>query len=191
MAELMLFHHALGLTDGVRSLAETFRRAGHTVHTPELFEGKTFSVVEDGVAHAREIGFDTVLERGVGAAEGLPDELVYAGISLGVMPAQQLAQNRPGAKGAVFISAAMPVSEFGGPWPSGLPLQIHLKESDPWVIDEDLSAARELADTIETAELFLYPGDQHLFADDSTADHDKMATSMLTQRISGLLDRIA
>ena len=191
MAEIVYYHHAMGLTDGIRSFADQLRAAGHTVHTPDLFEGKTFPTVDDGVAHAREVGWDTVLERGEAAAADLPAELVYMGYSLGVMPAQKLAQTKPGTKGAVLISAAVPLSEFGGTWPSGVPLQIHLMDADPWVVDEDLPAARELADAIETAELFLYPGDQHLFADDSAPDYEEAAASQLTQRVLGLLDSIS
>src|SRR5439155_26010635 len=123
------------------------------------------------VAYARGGGFGTIGERGRLAAEGLPDELVYAGFSLGVMAAQMLAQTRPGAKGALFFSAAFPASEFGESWPRGVPLQIHMMADDEWV-DEDLPAARELGETVDGAELFVYPGDRHLLADNSLPDYD-------------------
>ncbi len=132
MAEILLFHHAQGLTPGVISFADQLRAAGHVVHTPDLYDGKTFDTVEDGVAHAQEVGFDTVIERGVRAADGLPERMVYAGFSLGVMPAQSLAQTRPGARGALLFHGALPPSEFGGPWPQDLPLQIHIMEDDKW-----------------------------------------------------------
>src|SRR5215212_681288 len=74
MAELLLFHHAEGLTPGVL------------------------------------------------AAEGLPEGLVYLGFSLGVLPAQMLAQTRAGARAAVLFHSCVPASEFGG-WPPGVPLQ--------------------------------------------------------------------
>jgi dienelactone hydrolase len=188
MAEILLFHHAQGLTAGVRSFADELRTAGHVVHTPDMYEGKTFADIDAGVAHAREVGFGTILELGRAAAEGLPSELVYGGFSLGVMPAQLLAQTRAGAKGALLFSAALPLSEFGGTWPEGVPLQIHMMEDDPWV-DEDLPVARQLAETIDGAELFLYAGDAHLFADSSLPDYDESAAALLTQRVLGLLAR--
>jgi dienelactone hydrolase len=189
MAELVLYHHAQGLTKGIRSLADEIRDAGHTVHTPDLYEGKTFDQLDAGLAYAKEVGFGTILERGKAAAEGLPNELVYAGISLGVMPAQALAQTRPGAKGAVFISAAMPPSEFDDPWPEGVPLQIHMMEDDEFVAEGDLDAAREL-ETSSNAELLLYEGNKHLFVDASLPDHDEGAATDLIERVLSFLDRL-
>ena len=188
MAEVLLFHHAQGQTPGFLAFTDELRAAGHTVHAPDLYDGKTFPSIDEGVAYAKEVGFDTILERGRLAAEGLPSELVYAGFSLGVMPAQLLAQTRPGAQGAMLFSAAIPASEFGGPWPEGVPLQIHMMEDDPWA-EEDLPAARELEETAG-AELFLYPGDQHLFADDSLPDYDEAAATLLKQRVSDFLDKV-
>jgi len=190
MAEILLFHHAHGQTRGFLTFADDLRAAGHVVHTPDLYDGKTFADLADGVGYARHVGFDTILERGRLSAEGLPDGLVYAGFSLGVMPAQLLAQTRPGAKGALLFSAAIPPSEFGGSWPSGLPLQIHMMEKDEWAL-EDLPAARELVDAVDGAELFLYPGEQHLFADSSLPDYDEGAATLLGQRVLGFLDAVA
>src|ERR1700754_3923974 len=113
MAEILLFHHALGLTTGMTEFADRLREAGHTVHTPDLYEGHTFRTVEEGVGYARDTGFGTVLERGVRVADDLPSGLTYAGFSLGVMPAQKLAQTRPGAQGALLLEACLPPSEFG------------------------------------------------------------------------------
>jgi dienelactone hydrolase len=187
MAELLLFHHAQGLTAGVHAFADELRAAGHVVHTPDLYEGRTFSDLDDGVAHARQIGFPTVTERGRRAAEDLPNEIVYAGFSLGVMPAQLLAQTRPGARGAVFMHAAAEPSEFGGTWPAGLPLQIHTMEDDDW---GDVAIARELAATIDSAELFLYPGDGHLFTDSSLPAFDEKAAAVLEERVLHFLDAL-
>lgn len=189
MAEVLLFHHAQGQTSGFLAFADELRAAGHTVHTPDLYDGKTFASLDEGVNHARQIGFGTIGERGEEAAAGLPAELVYAGFSLGVMPAQKLAQTRPGAKGALLFSAAFPASEFGGPWPQGVPLQIHMMEEDEWAM-EDLPAARELVETVEGAELFLYPGDRHLFADSSLADYDEPATAQLKERVLAFLKNV-
>lgn len=186
MAEILLFHHAHGQTEGFLAFADELRAAGHVVHTPDLYEGRTFADLDDGVAFAREVGFDTIAERGRLAAEGLPNELVYAGFSLGVLPAQMLAQTRPGAKGALLFSAAFPASEFGDAWPSGVPLQIHMMESDAWA-EEDLPAARRLTESTEGAELFLYPGDRHLFADRSLPDYDESAATLLKRRVLDFL----
>ena len=141
MAEILLFHHAQGQTPGFLAFADEFRAAGHLVHTPDLYDGRTFATLDEGVGYAKQVGFDTILERCRLAAESLPNELVYAGFSLGVVGAQMLAQTRPGAKGALLFSAAFPASEFGGSWPAGVPLHIHMMEADEWAI-EDLPAAR-------------------------------------------------
>jgi dienelactone hydrolase len=192
VAEVLLFHHAQGLTSGCVAFADELRTGGHVVHTPDLYEGKTFAELSEGVAYAEEIGFDTVVERGRLAGEALPPGVVYAGFSLGAMPAQMLAQTRPDAKGALLFHSCLPPSEFGGPWPKGLPLQIHMMDGDEWVLppNEDLAAARHLDETVEEAELFLYPGDRHLFADNSLPDYDQIAARLLRQRVLSFLDNL-
>lgn len=191
MAEILLFHHAQGLTPGVAAFADELRCAGHTVHTPDLYEGRTFPTVEEGVAHAGEIGFGNVLERGVRAADDLPTDLVYAGFSLGVMPAQKLTQTRPGARGALFFHSCLPVAEFGSAWPAGVPVQIHAMDADPFFIDEgDIDAARALVAEVHSGELFLYPGNQHIFADSSLASYDAGATALMTTRVIDFLGNV-
>jgi len=142
MAEVVLFHHAQGQTAGVFAFADERRAEGHAVHIPDLYDGRTFLTLDEGVGNAKQVGFDTLAERGRLAVQSLPNEVVYAGFSLGGMPAQMLAQTRPGAKGALLFHAAFPTSEFGGPWPQGVPLQIHMMEADEWVQEGDLDAAR-------------------------------------------------
>ena len=188
MAGVVLFHHALGLTPGIVAFADDLRRAGHTVHTPDLFQGRTFTSVEEGVGHAREIGFSEILARGVRAVDRQPAELVYGGFSLGVLPAQKLAQTRAGARGALLFYACVPVSEFSPSWPDGVPVQVHAMDADPFFVDEgDIDAARALVDEAEHAELFLYPGDQHLFADSSLPSYDADAAALLRQRVLDFL----
>jgi dienelactone hydrolase len=189
VAEVLLFHHAQGLTAGVLAFADELRAAGHVVHAPDLYDGNTFDDLDEGVGYAKQVGFGTILERGRAAAEGLPDELVYAGFSLGAMPAQMLAQTRSGAKGAVLYHSSIPPEEFGGEWPEGLPLQIHIMEGDPWA-DEDLPVARQLDEEVESAELFVYPGDRHLFADSSLASYDENAASLAGQRVLTFLETV-
>jgi dienelactone hydrolase len=192
MAELLLFHHAQGLTAGCLSFADELRAAGHLVHTPDLYDGKTFAEPTDGVGYAEQVGFGTIIERGQLAADSLPNEIVYAGFSLGAMPAQMLAQTRPGTKGALLFHSCVPTSEFGGSWPQGVSLQIHMMDADEWALppNEDLDAARQLDETVESAELFVYPGDRHLFADNSLPDYDESAATLLKQRVLGFLDSI-
>lgn len=191
MAEILLFHHALGLTSGVTALADRLRAGGHTVHTPDLYDGKTFETVAAGVDHARSIGFGTLVERGAAIAEELPADLVYAGISMGGMPAQNLAQNRAGARGAVLFETSVPAEEFGGAWPAAVPLQIHAADADPEFVDSgDIDAARELVAAADDGQLFLYPGDQHLYTDESLPSYDAAATELTTKRVLEFLARV-
>ena len=188
MAEVVLFHHAQGLTPGVVAFADELRGAGHTVHTPDLFDGRTFDSIEAGMGFVRELGFGEVMNRGASAVAGLPADLVYAGFSLGVVPAQMLAQTRAGARGALLFYSCVPVSEFGESWPTGVPVQIHGMDADPYFVGEgDIDAARALVEQADEAELFLYPGDQHYFADSSLPSYDAEATALLTKRVLDFL----
>jgi dienelactone hydrolase len=192
MAEVVLFHHAQGLTTGVRDFAETIRAAGHTVHTPDMYDGHTFETLDEGMAYAREVGFETVVGRGVSAAEALPTEVAYAGFSLGAMAAQQLAQARAGATAAVLMEACVPPSEFGGDWPDSVPVQVHGKDADPFFAGEgDVDAARALVAEATDGELFLYQGEQHLFADNSLTSYDAESARLLTERVLAFLDRVS
>ncbi len=182
MAELVVFHHVQGLTPGIESFAESLREAGHVVHAPDLFEGRRFDSLEAGLAYVQQIGFAEVIARGVAAVQELPQELVYAGFSLGVLPAQLLAQTRPGARGALLMYACAPVAEFGDRWPEDVPVQIHAMNNDAEFIGADLEAARELVAQAREAELFLYPGSEHLFADSSLSDYDEAAAASLLER---------
>jgi dienelactone hydrolase len=184
MAEVLLFHHALGPTDGFAAFAGELRAAGHTVHTPDLFEGRRFATLEAGVGYAEEVGFAEIVARGERAADSLPRELVYAGFSLGVVPAQKLAMTRPGARGALLFHSCVPVSAFGGVWPAEVPVQIHGMDADPIFVDEgDVDNARAIVASSPHAELFLYPGSQHYFADSSLPSYDAAAAALLLRRV--------
>ena len=191
MAEVLLFHHVQGLTEGVRRLADELRAGGHTVHTPDFFDGATYASIDEG--------FAALKARGPGAQDawadevvaGLPAAIVHLGISLGVMPAQRLAQTRPGAAGAVLLEACVPPSEFGGRWPDGVPVQVHGMERDPFFgLEGDLEAARDLVASVDDGELFVYPGDVHLFTDSSLPSYDEAATRLVVERTLGLLARV-
>ena len=191
MAEIVLFHHVQGLTAGVRAFADELRAAGHTVHTPDLFDSRTFPTLEEGIAYAGTVGFGTILDRGVAVAESLGQNMVYAGFSMGVMPAQKLAQTREGARGALFFNSCLPVSEFSAAWPDGLPVQVHGMDADPIFAEEgDLDAAQALVDSTDQAELFLYPGNVHLFADSSLPTFDKASTELMTSRVLAFLAKL-
>jgi len=190
MAEILLFHHAQGQTRGFLALADRLREAGHTVHTPDLYDGRSFETLDKGIALGREIGFGTLLDRGTAAADPLPDGLVYAGISLGVMPAQKLAQTRPGARGALLLEACVPPSEFGA-WPDGVPVQVHGMDGDPFFAGEgDIDVARALVEDVVDAELFVYPGDRHLFTDASLSTHDEESATLVERRVLEFLARL-
>ena len=189
MSEILLYHHVQGLTEGVQSFADGLRQAGHTVHTPDLFDGRIFETLEDGMGFAREAGFGALAERGVAAADDISPDVVYAGFSFGVMMAQQLAQTRDGARGALLMYSCLPVSEFGAAWPADVPVQVHGKEADEFFL-EDVDAARALVESSDQAELFLYPGEEHLFADSSLQAFDPAAAALLTERVLAFLERI-
>ena len=188
MADVVLFHHAQGLTSGVQEFADRLRAAGHSVHVPDLYEGQTFGTLEEGVSYADRVGFQTIAERGEAAARDLPAAAVYAGFSLGVLPAQLLTQTRPGARGALLVHSFVPVSVFESPWPAGVPAQIHAMDADRFFVEEgDLEAAREVAEMAGDVQLFLYPGDRHLFADSSLTSYDEAAAKLLLERALGFL----
>jgi dienelactone hydrolase len=187
MTDVVLFHHAQGLTPGVTALADDLRSAGHTVHVPDTYEGRTFDDLEQGIGHAQEVGFGAVMERGVAAAQQLPAEVVYIGISLGAMPATMLAQTRPGAKGLVMLHSAIPPHEFAPEWPAGVPVQIHTSRGDEF---GDAEEADGFVAAVPGTELFLYDNPNHLFVDSSLAVHDAEAAAQVRERVLAFLDRL-
>ncbi len=193
MAEVLLFHHIQGLTEGVRAFADQLRAGGHTVHTPDLFDGQIFDSIESGFAYTRSLEEGAIDERVNAAVDGLPDDLVYAGISYGVPPALQLTVKRPGARGLLMLESAMPIAgEWAvGPFPDGVPLQIHGAEGDEY-FGEDRPFADEAVALLgaERAELFVYPGEQHLFTDSSLPSYDAEAAALVTERTLAFLDRL-
>lgn len=185
MADVLLFHHVCGLTAGVEELAERMRSGGHTVTVPDLLEGRTFATVDEGVEYVEAVGFDTVVARGVAAAEGLPEDLVYVGTSLGNMPAMRLAVQRPGARAVVCLEGIVSPTHYGA-WPVGLPLQAHAKRDDGWAEVPILETVVSDCD----GELFLYDGGDHLFTDSSLPAYDGEATGLVTERVLALLARL-
>ena len=195
MAEVVLFHHVQGLTDGVRAFAAELGKGGHTVHTPDLFDGQRPASIDDGLELVQRIG-DEELDRRINAAvAALPPGLVYGGFSFGGATAQGLAQTTPGARGALLYESCVSLTADWsfGLWPEGLPVQIHGMEADPFFAEEgDLEAARELVAIVgpKLAELFTYPGDLHLFTDSSLSSYDQAATALVIRRSVEFLDKL-
>lgn len=185
--DIVVFHHAQGLTPGIEAFADALRSEGHRVIAPDLYDGSTFDSLDAGVAHAESLGFDTIIERGMAAAAEVSSDAVYVGFSLGVMPAQRLAQTRPGARGAILLHASVPL-EYFGPWPEHVRLQLHVMEGD---VRGDVDVARELASTIPRAELHLYAGDAHLFTDSSLGEFDADAARLVMNRVLAFVREVS
>jgi dienelactone hydrolase len=190
MTTVLLFHHAYGQTPGFLAFADVLRGAGHEVHTPDFYEGRLFADLDEGVVHAENIGFGEIVRRGRVAAEKLPPGIVYAGFSLGTLPAQLLAQTRPGARGALLFHGGQRAGEFSTGWQPGVPLEIHTTEADPWVEMDHVRQLVTAATPVAAAQLFTYPGSAHLFADPGFGDYDAAMAALLTDRTLDFLARI-
>lgn len=195
MVDVVLFHHIQGLTPGITALAAELARDGHTVHTPDLYDGHVFDRMDDGFAYLRSLDRARLTAQVDAAVDTLPDRLVFAGMSWGVMHAQRLAQTRPHARGAVFFDACLPLTGEGtfGPWPAGLPVQIHGMDQDEFfALEGDLDAARDLVAAAgpDVAEVFTYSGDGHLFADSSLPSYDPAAAELAIGRVRDFLRRL-
>lgn len=187
MAQILLFHHAHGLTDGLCAFADRLRADGHTVHTPDTYGGRTFDDLEDGVRHAETIGHDAVAHVGMRAARTHPGADVVIGFSMGAMQAQLVAQHRRGIRGCVLMGGAIPPEHLGSAWPAHLPLQIHVADPDDWCTSDELDALRRYA---PHAEVFIYPHRGHLFVDPTLPDYDADAADAFEERVTGFLQRI-
>jgi dienelactone hydrolase len=197
MAEVILFHSALGLGPGVISAAERLRAAGHTVHTPDYYDGEVFDDLEDGLRKEESLGYQEIARRAREFAGGLPEGLVYAGFSLGALHAEVLAASRPGALGAVLMHGAAPVEtleEYFGVerWPEGVPVQVHYAEGDSWV--EAKEEVVPLSEAVRGAgaafEAYTYPGSSHFFADPDLPEYDRASSEGMWRRVLVFLDRV-
>jgi dienelactone hydrolase len=197
MAEVVLFHSVLGLRPGVLGAAERLREAGHTVHTPDLFDGDVFDNIDDGMRKEENLGSPEIARRSTEAVAGLPDGLVFAGFSMGIAYAEWLAASRPGALGAVLMHGAVPVEaliEYFGVerWPEGVPVQVHYAADDPWVEAEQevVPLGNAVRDTGAEFEAYVYPGSGHLFADSDYFEYDRASSKTMWKRVIAFLDRI-
>ena len=196
MAEVVLFHSVLGLRPGVIAAADRPRAAGHTLHTPDLYDGEVFDNLEDGMRKEDALGYLEIARRARQAVAGLPEGLVFAGSSMGATHAELLAASRPGVLGVVLMHGAEPVealSEFFGieRWPEGVPVQVHYAAEDPWVETEDVDALGEAVRGAGAAfEKHVYPGSGHLFADPDLPEYDRASAEQMWERVLAFLGRI-
>jgi dienelactone hydrolase len=197
MAEVVMFHSVLGLRPAVQDAAERLRVAGHTVHTPDLFDGEVFDNIDDGMRKEETIGSREIARRAEEAVAELPAELVFAGFSMGLVYAEWLAASRPGALGAVLMHGAVPVeglTEYFGVerWPAGVPVQVHYAADDPWVEAEQ--EVIPLGDAVRGAgaefEQYVYPGSGHLFADPNFFEYDLASSEAMWERVISFLGRV-
>jgi dienelactone hydrolase len=197
MAEVVLFHSVLGLRPGVIAAAERLRAAWHTVHTPDLYDGEVFDDIDEGMRKEDALGYQEIARRARESVAGLPEELVYAGFSMGVAHAEVLAAERPGALGAVLMHGAVPVEalkEYFGVerWPEGVPVQVHYAADDPWVeAEEEVAPLGEAVREAGAAfEANAYPGSGHLFADPDLPEYDRASSEEMWERVLAFLNRI-
>ncbi|MDN5833686.1 MAG: dienelactone hydrolase family protein [Brevibacterium sp.] len=189
MTTLVLLHSALGKTPGISAIADRYTAAGHTVFAPDFYEGQTFSTADEGVDHAQKVGFSQLVDRVVAACADLPDEIVFAGLSLGAGIAQQMGKNDSRARGALLFHGG----GFPKPtrWQEDVPVQIHFSVEDVW---RDAGAPETLMESAARAgtqaEYFLYPGATHLFSDPLVADYREDSAELLFDRSLALLERV-
>jgi dienelactone hydrolase len=189
--EVVLFHSALGLRPAVREFADRLRAAGHTVHTPDSFDGELFENLEDGMSRRDALGIPELIARAQAAVAGLPSQLVFAGFSMGTGAAEFLAGNRPGARGAILIHGALAPAGVGlEAWPK-VPVQVHYAQDDP-LVDVDqvrtLQAAARASGV--SAEVHVYDRVGHLFEDAGTAGYDPGAAQLMLERVLAFLGKL-
>jgi dienelactone hydrolase len=187
MADVILFNHALGVTEGVRAFADRLRAGGHQVTVGDLFQGKTFDDIESGVAYEEELDWDEVVARSEALIAPLPPEVVIGGFSLGAVYAQRLTQTRKGALGALLYHGGDQPLDEDETWPAAAGLQVHVSEGDKWFNRE---GSEQLVSAVPGGELFLYPGSGHLFTDSSWEEYDEASTTLVIERSLAFLDRV-
>jgi dienelactone hydrolase len=187
---IVLFHSTYGLRPAVHAAADRLRAAGHQVQVPDLFEGRTFETVEEGMAHQDEIGRDELLKRAVLAVAPYSDQgLVYAGFSYGGSVAQHLALADEKARGLLLLHGTSDLEEDTSV--DGLPVQLHVADPDPfephdWLTAWYLRMQRAGADV----EVHRYPGAGHLFTDPDLDDYDAEAAEQTWRTALAFLDSL-
>jgi dienelactone hydrolase len=189
---IALFHAALGLRPGVLEWADRLRAAGHTVETPDSFDGEVFDDLDAGMRKREEIGVPGLIARANAAVADLPPGLVYMGFSMGASAAEYLTATRHGAVAAVLMHGAAPVAEMGvDAWPAAVPVQVHYAIDDPWVEGAEVDDLRaDVKAAGAEFEEFSYPGDGHLFADTDCPEFDRDSATLMLERVVEFLGRI-
>ncbi|AZQ71163.1 MULTISPECIES: dienelactone hydrolase family protein [Streptomyces] len=188
---IVLFHSAYGLRPAVHAAADRLRAAGHEVHVPDLYEGRTAETVEDGMAIKDEIGREELLRRAVTAVAPLSDRgLVYAGFSLGGSIAQNLAMADEKARGLLLLHGTSDLPEDASV--NDLPVQLHVADPDPfephdWLNAWYLRMGRAGADV----EVHRYAGAGHLFTDPELDDYDAEAAERTWAVALAFLEEVA
>ncbi|MEV0307719.1 dienelactone hydrolase family protein [Nonomuraea fuscirosea] len=175
MARILLLHSMYGLRPAVHQAADRLRAAGHTVHVPDLYDGRVVDTAEEGIAIKDEIGRDELLKRAVAAAAPLSaDGLVYAGFSLGAAIAQNLALGDEQSRGLLLMHGTSDMAE--GVSADDLPVQLHVADPDTYEPVDWLNAwYLRMRQARADVEVFRYPGAGHLFTDPDLPDHDPEA----------------
>lgn len=184
MTEIVLFHHVGGVTPGVVGLAAQLREAGHTVHTPDLFDGRTFTDLHDGMAYVDSVGEGTLAARAAEIVAPMAHGLVYGGLSMGAARAGEQVLGRPGARGAFFLYGTVAPSWWGARWPASVPSQAHVTEHDEF---REPDAEAEYVADVPGGELFVHPGAGHLFAEPGHRDYDEDVARVATGRLLAFL----
>ncbi|MFD8871209.1 dienelactone hydrolase family protein [Streptomyces sp. NPDC059590] len=188
---ILLLHSMYGLRPAVHAAADRLRAAGHEVHVPDLFEGRTADSAEEGMALKEEIGGDELLRRAVIAAAPLSDRgVVYAGFSLGGSIAQNLALGDEKARGLLLLHGTSDLPDDAAT--DGLPVQLHVADPDPfephdWLNAWYLRMGRAGADV----EIYRYPGAGHVFTDPELPDYDEEAAEATWKVALGFLSEVA
>lgn len=187
MASIVLFHSAFGLRPAVHEAAGRLRAAGHTVHVPDLYDGRTTDSVEEGMRIKDGFGHEELLKRAVAAAAPHSERgLVYAGLSLGGSLAQNLALGDVRARGLLLLHGTSDIADAAAV--DGLPVQLHVADPDPfephdWLNAWYLRMRRAGADV----EVHRYPGAGHLYTDPGLDDHDAEAAEATWRTALGFL----
>ncbi|MFI5682612.1 dienelactone hydrolase family protein [Streptomyces sp. NPDC051636] len=187
---IALFHSTYGLRPAVRRAADRLRAAGHEVWTPDLFGGRTFDTVEEGMAFNDEVGKDELLKRAVLAAAPYSERgLVYAGFSLGASIAQTLALGDEKARGLLLLHGTSDLAPNASV--DDLPVQLHIAEPDPFETEDWLNAwYLQMSRAGADVEVYRYAGAGHLYTDPDLPDYDEEAAEATWRVALGFLESL-
>ncbi|MFD0527953.1 dienelactone hydrolase family protein [Kitasatospora arboriphila] len=177
MAQIVLFHSAYGLRPAVHAAADRLRAAGHEVHTPDLYDGRVFDTVEDGMAYKDELTTDELLRRAVHAAAPLLGQggpgLVYAGLSLGAALAQNLALADTNAAGLLLLHGTSDIRDDAA---TSVAVQLHVAEPDPFEPEDWLNAwYLRMTKAAPTSRSTATAAPSHIYTDPELPDYDEEA----------------